>query len=483
MTSQAFARDGRTLAAGDVEGNVVLWDVSDPEHPHQGRTLSGDDGLVTSVAFTADGRSLFSDSDDFSHNTVAVWSLGDPGGPRRAGSPYTGKGPVAFAPDGRMVAAVDDDYQTGVVLMDTSDPSRRTPMGTPLTGHAAPVSSLAFSPDGRTLAAGSLDDAVILWDVSDPAVPRRLGAPLVGHSQEVTALAFSPDGRTLATGGADHSVLVWDVTDPAAPLRVGPPLTGHTDQVTSLSFSSDGRTLATDGLDHSVQLWDPHGALRAPGARARAGVHVHPGRHEPRRVGEARPRPGLRGLLRRRVIRGLAEHYSWAIRVGGITRGRAGDQLSFSVLDPLAPVMTTYWNFVPPVPSTEWGSVNTTCTGERCGVPSAQSGMHSVTSSWPLPSACVEVQDFQTRSTSVSFPSPHSRVMDGGRRTRWPEQSATLPSTLATGATEVGTANVGAEATCDSPPAHAPRTNTHTVRTTTQSDSPEKPLPPDPGTR
>ena len=77
-----------------------------------------------------------------------------------------------------------------------------------LTGHTGNVWSVAFSPDGKTLASGSADGTVRLWDV---ATHRQIGAPLTGHTDNVWSVAFSPDGKTLATGSPDHTVRLWDV--------------------------------------------------------------------------------------------------------------------------------------------------------------------------------------------------------------------------------------------------------------------------------
>jgi WD40 repeat protein len=74
------------------------------------------------------------------------------------------------------------------------------------------VDSVAFSPDGHTLATASYDKTVILWDLTNRAQPHPLGQPLTGHTNVVDSVAFSPDGHTLATASGDKTVILWDLT-------------------------------------------------------------------------------------------------------------------------------------------------------------------------------------------------------------------------------------------------------------------------------
>jgi hypothetical protein len=78
-----------------------------------------------------------------------------------------------------------------------------------LTGQGG-VGSVAFSPDGHTLATDNADKPIILWDLADRTHPHQLGQPL---TDSVGSVAFSPDGRTLATGSADQTVILWDLAE------------------------------------------------------------------------------------------------------------------------------------------------------------------------------------------------------------------------------------------------------------------------------
>jgi WD40 repeat protein len=151
---------------------------------------------------------------------------------------------VAFSPDGKTLAS--GSYEGTVILWDLATGKL---IGQLLSGHTNVVSSVAFSPDGKTLASGSYDGTVILWNV---ATRQPIGQPLRWHGSIVTSVAFSPDGNTLASGSDNGTVILWDV---ATRQPIGQPLSGHT-SVTSVAFSPDGKTLASGSADQTVILWD-----------------------------------------------------------------------------------------------------------------------------------------------------------------------------------------------------------------------------------
>jgi Caspase domain/WD domain, G-beta repeat len=149
---------------------------------------------------------------------------------------------VAFSPDGRTIASGGHD--NSIKLWDAaSGRELRT-----LQGHENSVMSVAFSPNGQTLASGSMDRTIKLWDAASGQELRTLQ----GHSDYALSIAFSPDGRTIASGTFDKMIKLWDAAS-GRDLRT---LQGHSDTVQSVAFSPDGRTLASGSDDNTIKLWN-----------------------------------------------------------------------------------------------------------------------------------------------------------------------------------------------------------------------------------
>jgi WD40 repeat protein len=268
IESLAFSPDGRTIASGGLDG-ARLWDVA----TGQG-TAKLDACQVLAVAYAPDGNVLATGAED--DGSVKIWDL--PAAKvraRLAGLP--GDDVVlalAFSPDGHTLAAVtidkDSELSSDQRVIRSGNGSTITlwdlALGRqPAVKHRVKaiteiVWALAFSPDGRTLAAATSKKEIRLWDLL--SLSER--PPLRGHRRTVHGVAFSPDGKTLASGSLDKTVKLWDVTrgEELATFR------GHTNAVKCLAFSPDGRTIASGSWDNTARLWDASARPGPPPPRA-----------------------------------------------------------------------------------------------------------------------------------------------------------------------------------------------------------------------
>ncbi|MEX0704503.1 MAG: Gfo/Idh/MocA family oxidoreductase [Planctomycetales bacterium] len=182
---------------------------------------------------------------------------------------------VAWSPDGRHVAA--GSYKL-VKLFDGATRKELAVLKVP-SGY---VKGLAFSPDGKRLVSGAYQ-GVIAWNVEE----RKPRFELRGHRGYVTGVAFSPDGRTVATSSEDLTVRLWNAADGTP----GIVIEGHEHPVQGVAFSPDGSTLATAAGDPDrvtrpgeARLWDAatgeeKAALPAPHKRATTDVAFSPDGH------------------------------------------------------------------------------------------------------------------------------------------------------------------------------------------------------------
>ena len=266
MNSIAFSPDGKILAAGTGDGQIWLWNLADPTRPArlgQPVTNSPAPGVsVISVAFSPDGRTLAAGGDD---SQVWLWNLADPARPARLGQPLTG--PENRAQSLAFNSGEDPGRRRrrrqGVAVEPGRSCPARPPRPAPHRTPADPgtgMNSVAFSPDGKILAARGQDYKVWLWNLADPAGPPASAspspAPPAVPGTGMSSVGFSPDGKILAANAGDGNVWLWTLADPAHPAPLGQPLTGPASIIGSIAFSLDGKNLAAGTGDGTTQMWD-----------------------------------------------------------------------------------------------------------------------------------------------------------------------------------------------------------------------------------
>ncbi|KIM21534.1 hypothetical protein M408DRAFT_29493 [Serendipita vermifera MAFF 305830] len=175
---------------------------------------------------------------------------------------------IAFSPDGKRIFSGSLDATIRIWDAETG-----AAVAGPLGGYGYPVRSVAFSPDGKRIASGSSDKTVRVWDAETGSI---MGGPLEGHSDPVNSVAFSPDGKRIVSGSedltnqnmgcrngrsygkrivsgsSDQAILVWDAETGAI---VGGPLEGHNNRVTSVVFSPNGTRIVSGSEDVTVRVW------------------------------------------------------------------------------------------------------------------------------------------------------------------------------------------------------------------------------------
>ncbi len=245
----ALSGNDNTLASHGDSGELRLWDVPSGKHLRDLPLKDKD----TSCAFSPDGKLLVSRFLEAGtgariNQKMEFWEVAT--GKRLA--TFDEKDSLcwtlAFSADGKMLAAGGSDDT--ICIWDVPDRKKLMTLkaqGTPF--------HFVFSPDGKTLASTDLVSREIkLWEVST-----RKELPSISndqtkkkHERGIHALAFSPDGNTIATSDIEGGIYLWDVQSK----RLRRECKGHFDRVTELAFSSDGRILASGGYDGTILVWD-----------------------------------------------------------------------------------------------------------------------------------------------------------------------------------------------------------------------------------
>jgi WD40 repeat protein/uncharacterized caspase-like protein len=250
VTSVAYSPDGRLIASGSSDKTVKLWDAATGALL---RTLEGHTKGVTSVAFLPDSRHVLSASID----GIRVWDAAS-GDVVRTFDRVTNS--IAISPDGKRLATSAGGTLNIFNLSSGVRVRFMTSFVAQLTSHS---DAIAYSPDGRyLLSGGPADYDLKLWDTKSG---KRVRTFKHGSMSAIPyAVAISPDGRLALSGGGGGTVKMWDLKTGEAvrsftrQTASPPPAAGHGDllKVKAVAFSPDGRLVFSGGWDKTVMVWD-----------------------------------------------------------------------------------------------------------------------------------------------------------------------------------------------------------------------------------
>ena len=277
----AFATDNVTLTAVNDQENIMQWDITTSKQVaahtlrntniNRGSTLF-DDGTGfqhKGLVFTPNSEKLAVKNTEkgtikLSETTIDIWDITTDKPPRHLIEFAVHWGPIAFTPDGSILAS-GSDFHAATDLWSTHTGERIATLKTPgnwindllvrLRLRHSSIHALAFTHDGETLAVGTQDKHIQLWNVTDH---QHIGS-LEVHKYVVCELAFSADGKTLASGDTSGKIHLWEMPTHQHLTTFD----GHKGYIRTLAFAPDGKTLAsTNGGSTfrspvgTILLWD-----------------------------------------------------------------------------------------------------------------------------------------------------------------------------------------------------------------------------------
>ncbi len=234
ISSIDFSKDGGTLAIVSSDKTIRLWNT----HTGEKIKMFNWETKLYCVQYSPDGRTFACDVDDgtmllFDANAgELLHTFKIPGGRNVNGFRYS--------PDSRTLA-VSNGLEIYFWDVDTGEQKNT------ITGYAEVLKSLMFSPNGKKLV--SLDDIVRIWNVDTHKLLKTLSA-----ERSISSIAYSPDGETLACGTYDNTIMLYSV----GTLERKATFEEHTKGISSVIFSPDGQTLASGSWDDTIRLWDVH---------------------------------------------------------------------------------------------------------------------------------------------------------------------------------------------------------------------------------
>lgn len=232
--SVAFSPDGKTLASGSEDKTLILWNLEEEEPLH---TFEGHFSTINDIVFHPKGKYIYSAGD----KTIRIWK---PDGTyiNKLRGHRTYIWSMSITSDGNKIAS--GSFEENFYFWDIIN----TELIKTFSGHKKSVLAVDISPDDDYIASGSLDRTVKLWDIRAANVIRTG----YGHSENIYDIKFSPDGKYLVSASRDNTLKLWDVLT----LKQVRTFKGHKEAVMSVDFSPDGLHILSASYDKTIRLWE-----------------------------------------------------------------------------------------------------------------------------------------------------------------------------------------------------------------------------------
>jgi WD40 repeat protein/serine/threonine protein kinase len=239
VLSLAFSADGDWLVSGSADTTVMLWELSKGTEKVR---LQEHQGPVVGVLFSPDGKTIASRSED---KTVKLWSAVTGKVQHTMRNVPNRNASLAFSPDSKtLLWGIGDEDAGAVQVVEVATGEMRPPY----TGLPHPVLALAHAPDAPRLAVGCRDGSIRLLDADG-----KERKALSGQRGAVVSLAFSPDGKTLASASAEGPrVKLWNVETGKERAN----LDSGAYRAFSVAYSPDGSSVAAGDEEGALHLWD-----------------------------------------------------------------------------------------------------------------------------------------------------------------------------------------------------------------------------------
>ena len=232
----AFSPDGKTIAILDYRGVTLIDKATGQDiHTHEDFTY----GDYENFFFSPDGKFVIAGG---WNSGIYTWDL-TTWKTHFMGTKYGNC--VAMSPDGKLLAYGLSWYGGGgrIEIMDPIKGSMYSFGSYKDSG----ISSITYSPDGKTLLSGSMDGAITIRNAVNGFLVRTFKA----HTDMVTKVIYSPDGKLLASSSWDGTIKLWDVSTWQELVT----LNGHLGGVSALTFSPDGKMIVSGSRDGTIRFW------------------------------------------------------------------------------------------------------------------------------------------------------------------------------------------------------------------------------------